>query len=217
LGTQVADLAFTNIDILVIEAYTLVAHLLEVLLTAETDFRVVGVAGGEAEGLEMALSLRPDVVLVDYWLRDASGSGVARQIARRVPRAGLLFLSATASPAFLLDAARVGARGYVLWSQAASDLIGAVRKVAAGDLLMSGALARIEAQSHDGRIPELTAREAAALGLLAQGMTNRAIAEHLGIRYTSVRGLVRNILFKLDVHSRLEAVARAYELGFLGS
>jgi DNA-binding NarL/FixJ family response regulator len=206
------------ISVLIVEDHRLVAQGLQLVLSAEPDIQVVGLATTGAEGIELARQTHPDVLLVDYRLQDATGAVVARAIGDLVPGIRILFLSMAASPAFLLDAVRAGARGYLLKSQAASELVEAVRRVAAGEMLIPASKLAdlLRQQSEDGQpLGRLTARERELLSLLVEGLDNRAIADRLGIRYVTVRGHLRNLLHKLNAHSRLEAVAKASELGLI--
>jgi DNA-binding NarL/FixJ family response regulator len=204
------------IRVLIVEDHRLVAQGIQLLLAAEADMEVVGLAATGADGIEMSSNLKPDVILLDFRLPDASGPEVADAIRRRHPDLKTLFLSMAISPGLLLEAVRAGARGYLHKSQAAADLVDAVRRAAAGEMLIPAATLADLLQHAEAAGPQrLTPRERQLLGLLAEGLDNRAIAQRLGIRYVSVRGHLRSLLSKLDAHSRLEAVARGVELGLI--
>ncbi len=202
--------------VLVIEDHRLVAQGLELLLASEPSLEVAAIATTGAEGIELAAELLPDVAVIDYRLEDATGAQVARAIRSRAPYVRTLILSMSIGRVQLLEAVRAGARGYLLKSQAAGELLEAVRRVAAGEMLIPASqLAELLQEDAEGPLEDLTPRERELLGLLREGLDNRAIADRLGIRYVTVRGHLRNLLQKLHVHSRLEAVARAAELGIL--
>jgi DNA-binding NarL/FixJ family response regulator len=205
------------IRVLVVEGLRLVARGLQLLLTAEPDLEVVGPATTSAEAIELALEVNPDVVLIDYWLEGATGTEVARAIRAETPDAKAVFLGTTISPVFVMKAVRAGARAYLLKSQAGSELVEAIRRVARGEMLIPATIlvAVLREETQRGPLDDLTPRERDLLRLLAQGLDNRTIAERLGIRYVTVRGHLRNLLNKLNAHSRLQAVARATELGLI--
>jgi DNA-binding NarL/FixJ family response regulator len=210
----------TPIRVLVVEGFRLVAQALHVLLGAEPDIEVVGYAVTAAEAISLATELKPDVVVIDFWLAGASGANTATEIARIVPDVKTLFLGSTIGSASLTQAVRAGARGYLLKSDAAYELLNAVRRVARGELLIPAAvLADVLREEDQDRRPlgRLTPRELELLKLLAEGLDNKAIAVRLDIRYVTVRSHLRNLMEKLNCHSKLEAVARAYELGLIES
>ena len=213
MGSQTA-----RTKVLIVEDHRLVAQGLQLLLAAEPDMQVVGLTTAYEEAVDLARTSEPDVLLVDYRLQDSSGPAVARAVAACVPSVRTLFLSMSVNPMFLLEAVRSGARAYVLKTQAADDLVDAVRRVAAGEMLIpASVLADLLRQEHSGHQPlgQLTGREQELLQMLAEGLDNHSIADRLGISYVTVRGHLRNVLSKLNAHSRLEAVARAVELGLV--
>jgi two-component system response regulator DevR len=117
--------------------------------------------------------------------------------------------------ALLREAVKAGARGYLLKTQPAAELVDAVRRTAAGELLIPAVtLAELIAGSEDGThlLDRLTPREHEILRLLAEGLDNRGIATRLGIGYVTVRSHLRNLSSKLNAHSKLEVLARAAEL-----
>jgi DNA-binding NarL/FixJ family response regulator len=207
-----------TVRILLIEDHHLVAEGLQLLLDREPDFEVVGIAATGAEALSQAQALKPDVLLVDFRLPDATGAEIAAAIRKQIPKVITIFLSMVISPVLLLDAVRAGARGYLLKSQAGSELVDSVRRALAGEMLIpASVLAELVANQGERAqlLDRLTPREKELLTLVADGLDNWAIAERLGIRYATVRGHLRNLLGKLDAHSKLEAVVRASELGLI--
>jgi two-component system, NarL family, nitrate/nitrite response regulator NarL len=207
-----------TVRILLIEDHQLVAEGLQLLLDREPDFEVVGIAANGAEALRQARDLEPDVLLVDFRLPDATGAEIAASIRRQLPRVVTIFLSMVINPVLLLDAVRAGARAYLLKSQAGSELVNTVRRALAGEMLIpASVLAELVANQGERAqlVEKLTPREKELLALVAEGLDNWTIADRLGITYATVRGHLRNLLGKLDAHSKLEAVVRASELGLI--
>jgi two-component system nitrate/nitrite response regulator NarL len=213
------------IAVLIVEDHTLVAEGLAALLEASGDVKVVGRAPSVVDAVRMVVEVNPDVVLMDSHLPDGSGAEAAARMRRHRPRLPILFLSADGSEGAMIAAVRAGACGYLPKSQAAADVVMAVKRAADGEMLIPAAqLATLLARSHEMARDEaerrrlldaLTRREKDVLLLMAEGLDNRAIAAELAIGFTTVRGHVQNILEKLDAHSKLEALAHAARYGLL--
>jgi DNA-binding NarL/FixJ family response regulator len=213
------------IAVLIVEDHRLVAEGLAALLVAAGDINVVGTAQTVAEAVRLAGESSPDVVLMDSHLPDGSGAAAAARIRDQRARLPILFLSADSSESAVIAAVRAGACGYLPKSQASADVVTAVRRAAEGEMLIPAAqLATLLARAHEMARDEaerlrlldaLTPREKEVLGLMAEGLDNRAIAADLGIGFTTVRGHVQNILEKLDSHSKLEALAHAARFDLL--
>jgi two-component system, NarL family, response regulator DevR len=213
------------IAVLIVEDHKLVAEGISALLVAAGDINVVGTAQTVAEAVRMVDESNPDVVLMDSHLPDGSGAAAAARIRDQRLRLPILFLSADSSESAMIAAVRAGACGYLPKSQASADVVTAVRRAADGEMLIPAAqLAILLARAHEMARDEaerqrlleaLTPREKEVLGLMAEGLDNRAIAAELGIGFTTVRGHVQNILEKLDSHSKLEALAHAARFDLL--
>ncbi len=213
------------IPVLIVEDHRLVAEGLEAMLNAHPDIRVVGSAGSVSEAIQMANQQRPAVVIMDFRLPDGSGADATAAIRKQQPKVAVVFLSGEDSDDAVLAAVRAGGCGYLPKSKAASDVVAAVRRAAEGEMLIPpDRLARLLSRSHEQArddaervrlLGHLTPREKEILGLMAQGLDNRAIAQQLVISFTTVRGHVQNVLEKLNAHSKLEAVARAARHGLL--
>jgi DNA-binding NarL/FixJ family response regulator len=211
--------------VLIVEDHRLVAEGLEVLLTAHPDIAVVGCAASVADAVRLAADAQPAVVLMDFRLPDGTGAAAATAIRQRQPDVAVVFISSDDSQDALLAAVRAGACGYLTKSQAAAEVAAAVRRAADGEMLIPAArlaqlLAHGQARARDDAnrlrlLGQLTAREKEVLGLMADGLDNRAIAERLVISFSTVRGHVQRILEKLDAHTKLEAVVRAARYGLL--
>lgn len=207
-----------SIRVLVVEDHQVMAQALRVLLDGEADMDVVGAVATVADALRLAAEARPDVILADYRLPDGTGADIAAAVRLHRPRPAVVLLSAVDTVAALLAAVESGARGYLLKSSAASDVFHAVRRAARGEMLIPATmLAELLAERGEQAmlLGALTAREREILGLMAEGLDNNAVAARLGIRYGTVRSHVRNVIAKLNAHSKMEAIVRARQLGII--
>jgi DNA-binding NarL/FixJ family response regulator len=207
-----------TIRVFIVEDHKVVAEGLRALIAQEPDLEVAGLATTVEEAGRLGREARPDVLLVDFRLPDGNGAEAAAAIRRIVPRVRVLFLSAVESPAALMTAIQVGARGYLLKANAAEEVVAAVRRVSAGEMLISSAslAALIEEKGEQTHlIDTLTPREREVLRLMAQGLDNRALAKQLGVEYGTVRSHVRNLIAKLEVHNKMQAIVKAAQLGLL--
>jgi DNA-binding NarL/FixJ family response regulator len=206
------------VRVLIVDDQRIVAEGLRLVLDQHDDLGVVGVAGGTAEAMRLASTTHPDVLLVDHRMPNATAAELASRLRETEPGAAVLLLGTVISRPLLGEAVRAGARGYLLKTQPAEELVDAVRRVAAGEMLIPAArLAELVVGSDQEAqlLDELTARERDVLRLLGAGLDNRAIAYRLGIGYVTVRSHIRNLSSKMNAHSRLEVVARASELGLI--
>jgi len=207
------------IRVLIVDDHEMFASSLSVVLEAEQDIIVVGVATSARAGLEMALGTLPDVVLLDQRLPDADGVSVIRPLLDA--RAGLhvVMVTGSANDQVLVTAIEAGAAGFVDKTRSVGEVVAAVRSAAAGEALISPAmlarlLPRLRRDDRQGT-PSLSQRERAVLELLAQGLTNPEIAERLTLSVHTVRNHVANISGKLGAHSKLEVLAIAMRSGLL--
>jgi DNA-binding NarL/FixJ family response regulator len=213
----------SEIRVLVVDDHRMVADGLALTLSRDPDITVVGVGTTMAEGVRLALEQRPEVVLMDYFLPDGTGAAAAAQIREHVPEVAIVILTANGDDDALLAAVDSGACGFLLKTQAAIQVVEAVRRAAEGEMLIPAATLvgligrRRNTRPLDALVQRdaLTTREHEILALMARGSSNRAIAEQLVIEYSTVRSHVQRIIDKLGAHSKLEAVARASEAGLL--
>src|SRR4051812_31704683 len=193
---------------------------LRLLLGDREGIEVVGTATTGGEAVELAASADPDVVIMDLRMPDLNGIEATRQIVRTSPRVGVLVLTMYEDDESVFAAMRAGARGYLLKGADEEEILHAVRAVARGEAIFGAALAtRIAAYfaapppSPPDTFPTLTARELEVLTLVAQGMSNTAIASRLFLSHKTVRNHVSNIFAKLQVADRAEAIIRARRVG----
>jgi DNA-binding NarL/FixJ family response regulator len=180
--------------------------------------KVIGEAGSVAETFTVAAELGPDVVLLDFRLPDGTGAEAAAAIREVRPEAKLIFLTREDSDAARFAAVQSGASAFIHKSKAASDVVGAIRDVARGRMLITPrTIATLIAKRRgiEVQLQSLTVREKEVLRLMADGLSSRAVASKLGISYTTVRTHIRSLGSKLGVHSKLEAIVKARELGLL--
>ena len=205
------------IRVMFVEDHLLLADALSAMLAREPDMEVVGVAGSVAMAKSLARE-RVDVVLMDYRLPDGTGSDATRAIKARWPAARVVMLTALTDDETVLESIQAGADGYLTKDRAAEDVVQAVRAAYAGETLLPRAvileIARRVAAARDRdesrrMIDPLTPRELEVLRALTEGLSTPEICERLFISPNTLRTHVQNIMGKLRVHSKLEAVAFA--------
>jgi len=206
-----------RIRVLFVEDHRLLADSLSALLRREPDIAVVGIAGSVAEAKELARN-RLDVVLMDYQLPDGTGAEATRAIKARWPAARVIMVTALTDDETVLESIQAGADGYLTKDRAAEEVVLAVRAAFAGETLLPRSviaeIARRVAVSRERTderlmIEPLTPRELEVLRALSEGLSTPEICERLFIAPNTLRTHVQNIMGKLRVHSKLEAVAFA--------
>ena len=206
-----------RIRVLFVEDHRLLADSLSALLRREPDIAVVGIAGSVAEAKELARN-RLDVVLMDYQLPDGTGAEATRAIKARWPAARVIMVTALTDDETVLESIQAGADGYLTKDRAAEEVVLAVRAAFAGETLLPRSviaeIARRVAVSRERTderlmIEPLTPRELEVLRSLSEGLSTPEICERLFIAPNTLRTHVQNIMGKLRVHSKLEAVAFA--------
>ena len=200
------------IRVLIVDDHALVREGTRELLSQDDTVIVVGMAGSGEEALEAVAALSPDVALVDVNLPAMSGLELSRALFAQFPSTKVLVLSAYDDYAYVAEALEVGVAGYLLKTATAKELVDAVRAVHDGvfvlDRQVSQRLVRRREQAPTA-VGGLTPRETSVLQLLAQGRSNKQIATEMALGTRTVEGYVSNILAKLGVASRTEAVAHA--------
>ena len=216
------------IRILVVDDQALVRSGFRLILENEPDFSVVGEAGDGLDAIDAVNRLQPDVVLMDVRMPRLDGVEATRRITAS-SAAKVLILTTFDLDAYLFDAVRCGASGFLLKDVPPDDLVTAIRAVARGDALIEPRMTRrllLEfartpsphiAPRQPAALSDLTAREMEVLVEMARGLSNSEIAERLYISETTVKTHVAHILTKLGLRDRIQAVVLAYETGLLSA
>jgi DNA-binding NarL/FixJ family response regulator len=206
--------------VLIVDDHALFRRGLQMVLRQESDIDVVGEAADGQEAVNKAQETMPDVILMDVRMPKRSGIDATRQIKDLIPHAKILMLTISDEEADLYDAIKAGASGYLLKEISIDEVADAIRTVWAGQSRISPSMAAkllTEFAAMSKRVderqqlpaPRLTEREMEVLTLVAQGLNNRDIAKQLFISENTVKNHIRNILEKLHLHSRMEAVVYA--------
>jgi two-component system, NarL family, response regulator DevR len=188
------------------------------LLDAEDDIEVIGEAGTAEEALSRIPATSPDVAVLDVRLPDGNGVEVCRDVRSLRPELACIMLTSYSDDEALFEAIMAGAAGYVLKQVKGSDLVDAVRRVAAGQSLLDPSVtARVldrlrKAPEEDERLKHLTEQERKILAHLADGQTNRQIADAMFLAEKTVKNYVSNLLAKMGMSRRTEAAVYAARL-----
>jgi DNA-binding NarL/FixJ family response regulator len=191
---------------------------LRALLEGAEDIEVVGEAATVAEGLERIPATKPNVAILDVRLPDGSGVEVCREIRSAHPEIACVMLTSYADDEALIASIMAGASGYVLKQVGSFDLLDTIRHAGAGQSLLDPALTeRVLERLRDGpkvdpRLASLTAQERRILDLIAEGKTNRQIAETMFLAEKTVKNYVSNLLAKLGMQRRTQAATYAARL-----
>jgi DNA-binding NarL/FixJ family response regulator len=204
-----------GLRIQLVDDHEVVRQGLKSLIDAEDDLEVVGEAGTVEEAVRRAGFDEPDVVVLDVRLPDGSGIEACREIRARWPETKVLMLTSFADDEALFASIMAGASGYVLKQIKGSDLLDSVRRVGRGESLLDAEMtervfSRLRGEeSEDPLIAKLSPQERKILDHIAEGLTNRQIAEEMFLAEKTVKNYVSNMLAKLDMGRRSEAAAYA--------
>ena len=207
-----------TIRVFLLDDHEIVRTGLRSVLEAAGDVVVVGEAGSVAEALDRIPALRPDVAILDVRLPDGSGVEVCREVRSMLPATACLMLTSYADDEALFAAIVAGASGYVLKQVGGSSLVDDVHRVASGESLLDPALTeRVLERLHGGAeedplLATLTPQERRILDLIAEGRTNRQIAEVMFLAEKTVKNYVSNLLTKLGMERRTQAATYAARL-----
>ena len=215
-------------SVLLVDDQPLLRTGFRMILSAETDLRVVGEAGDGASAVELARRLRPDVVLMDIRMPGMDGIQATRALAGPGVEepVKVLILTTFGLDEYVVESLRAGASGFLLKDAPPEDLVEAIRIVAAGEALLAPSVTRRLLDRVASRLPpanedtipalsQLTERELEVLKLMARGLSNAEIAEKLVVSETTVKTHVSRVLAKLDLRDRVQAVILAYETGLV--
>jgi len=209
-------------SILIVDDHGVLRAGLRALLNAEPDLHVVGEAADGQTGLRLATELNPDLVLMDITMPGMSGIQVTRQLKETLPGTRVLILTLHEDESLLREAIRSGASGYILKQAVEAELISAIRAVGRGELYIHPAMTRALLKDVSPLlVPEenptepLSPRELEVLRLVAQGHTNRQVAEMLHLSVRTVESHRANLMDKLGLSSPAQLVRYAIEHGFL--
>jgi two-component system, NarL family, response regulator LiaR len=213
------------ITVLVVDDHRMFAEAMELLLGGREGIEIIETVGTGEEAVESVKRRPPNVVLMDIDLPGIDGIETTRRIRTEAPDAQVIVITAFQEPGTIASAIQAGASGYVPKTKAADELLDVIRKAAVGEMVMpSGQLSQIlerlqeqkrGASEADRRLGHLTSREMQVLQSMAEGKATQDIAEDLVISPSTVQTHVKNILWKLGVHSKLEAVTFAVRHGLV--
>jgi len=220
------------IRVLLVDDQTLVRQGIRLLLEIEPDIQVVGQAASGREAIQQVEAVHPEVVLMDVRMPDMDGIEATRQLKARFPDVSVIILTTFEDDDIVFEGVKAGARGYLLKDISSEEMAEAVRTVAAGKALIQPSITRkvLEEFSRLATAAEnppqpamsakllsepLTEREKEVLCALARGCSNREIAQQLVITEGTVKNHVSNLIAKLEVRDRTQAVLKAQELGLI--
>ena len=212
--------------VLIADDHQVVREGLSAILTTKEDIEVVGLAKDGVEAVEMTRTLLPDVVLMDISMPRMNGVEATREIKRENPHIGVVVLTMYAEEEYIFDLVKAGATGYLLKDADSSQIVKAIRAIAEGESLIHPSVASKILNEFSllaegkGRKPGrleygLTDREITVLRLVAEGKTNKEIANVLDLSEKTVKNHVRNIFHKLHVYDRTQAAIHAIRKGLI--
>jgi two-component system response regulator NreC len=213
-----------DLRLLVADDHTLVRQGLRKILEERPGWQVVGEANNGREAVRLTLEQHPDVAILDIGMPLLNGIEAARQITRRLPKVGVLILSMHADEAYITRALQAGARGYLLKDSADTDLIHGVDAIVAGKSFFSPAVARVMLDDYvrslaskgvADRFDSLSEREREIFQLIAEGHSNKAIADLLSVSPATVETHRAHIFQKLDIHNTAALVLYAVRRGVI--
>jgi two-component system, NarL family, response regulator DevR len=211
------------IRLMIIDDHEMVREGLKAILVAEPDFSIVGDAANAEQAIELIERLRPDVVLLDVRLPGVSGIEVCRIITEQYPETAVIILTTFTDEQIIAQCIQAGAKGFILKDVERFDLKRAIRAVARGEAAIDtkttaavlAQLRRVPLAKHEPLTEPLSSQQIVILRLVAQGLSSREIATQLYLSENTVKGYVQEILHRLGVKNRTEAVMVAVKQGWL--
>ena len=216
-GMTETSLQVPPVRVFLLDDHEVVRRGLRDLLEIEGEFEVVGEASTAAEALARVPAVQPQVAVLDVRLPDGDGVTVCRELRSRMPELACLMLTSFSDDEALFDAIIAGASGYLLKQVGSTDLVGAVRTVAAGGSLLDAKLTaavmdRLRAGTPKDPLSVLTGQERRILDLIGEGLTNRQIGERLFLAEKTVKNYVSSLLAKLGIERRVQAAVLVSEM-----
>ncbi len=214
----------TGLRILLADDHTIVRQGVRKILEEHPDWEVVGEAANGRDAVRLAMDLKPDIALIDIGMPLLNGIEATRQIARRTAGVSVVILSMYSDEAYITQVLQAGARGYLLKDSADEDLIRALTAVAQGKSFFSPAVAKVMLDDYVrqmadrgivDRYESLSEREREIFQLIAEGRSNKEIADLLNVSPSTVETHRGHIMEKLDVHSAVELVLYAVRKGLI--
>ena len=204
------------INVLFVDDHEMVRIGVSSYLSAQADIEVIGEADNGKKGVELALSIRPDIILMDLVMEEMDGIEATKNIIEQWPEAKIIIVTSFLDDEKVYPALEAGATSYMLKTSKAVEIANAVRKTFHGESVLEPEvtgkmMSRMRSRIHTLPHEELTEREMEILLLMTQGKTNQTIADELFIALKTVKVHVSNILGKLEVHDRTQAVIYAFK------
>jgi DNA-binding NarL/FixJ family response regulator len=212
------------IRVLLADDHVVIRGGLRALLQQQPDFQIVGEASDGREAVSLAESTKPDVIVMDVSMPNLNGTEAARQIVAKQPDVAIVMLSMHSDESYVLRALKAGARGYLLKEAAENDLLQAIRAVQQGKAFFSPAVSRVLVEDYVRQLQDkdiedsyelLTAREREILQLIAEGKSNKDVANMLNLSVYTVETHRGNIITKLNLHSVAELILYAVRKGII--
>ena len=212
------------IRVILADDHCVIRHGLRLILEQQEDFEVLGEARDGREAVNLAAALHPDVAVLDITMPNLNGIEAARQITEKQPHVAVVVLSMHADESYVLRALKAGARGYLLKESPESDFVSAIRSVNEGKSFFSPAISRLLVEDYvrqmqhrdiDDSYDLLTPREREILQIVAEGKSNKEIANLLNLSLYTVETHRGNILQKLNLHSVPELILYAVRKGVI--
>lgn len=201
------------ITVFLLDDHEIVRRGVAELVEAETDMTVIGEASSAAETMRFLAKTKPDVAVLDVRLQEGNGIDVCRDIRSTYPEIDCLMLTSFSDDRAIIDASIAGAAGYVLKQVKGNEIVTSIRKIHAGAILLDNATVRMAMRRIQGTeealIEQLTPQESRIFELIGEGLSNRQIAEELGLAEKTVKNYASSMFMKLGVHRRTEAAALA--------
>lgn len=206
-----------KIKLLIADDHPVVREGLKTMLQSADEFEVIGQAANGEEAISLTEELKPDVVILDMRMPKIEGIEATCEIKKRVPSAEVVILSTHDQDEYIYRSLQAGAKGYVIKDSGLDELLEVVRAAARGESLLSSNIATklVDHLSTPQPQRSLTDREQTVLNQLAKGLRNREIAQNLNITERTVKNHVTNIINKLGVTNRTEALAHALRKGLI--